>query len=171
MPALAGVFVTFASTASTAHRTHVMDCYASHSVQVLILPLRRTPVGETETASNELAMSLAGIGESSKAFMISNRAERIERALVGDKAFRRSLIYHTLLVRAHHIVLCAYKSPCLGRSTRDGRIANGRARASNVAWLGSRRAIHLGWAHGTPRDDQCQRESPKTRSDISDINE
>ena len=37
MPALAGVFVTFASTASTAHRTHVMDCYASHSLQVLIL--------------------------------------------------------------------------------------------------------------------------------------
>ena len=36
-------------------------------------------------------MSLAGIGESSKAFMISNRAERIEQALVGDKAFRRSL--------------------------------------------------------------------------------
>ena len=133
--------------------------------------LRCTPAGVPETASNELAMSLAGIGESSKAFMISNRAERIERALVGDKAFRRSLICHTSLVRAHHIVLCAYKSPCLGRSTRDGRIANGRARASNVAWLGSRRAIHLGWAHGTPRDDQCQRQSPKTRSDISDINE
>ena len=70
MPALAGVFVTFASTAITAHRTHVMDCYASHSVQVLILPLRRTPVGVPETASNDLAMSLAGIGESSEAIMI-----------------------------------------------------------------------------------------------------
>ena len=111
--------------------------------QVLILPLRRTPAGVSETASNDLATFLAIIGESSKAIMISNRAERIERALVGDKAFRRSLICHTSLVRAHHIVLCAYKSPCLGRSTRDGRIANGRARASNVAWLGSRRALHL----------------------------
>ena len=115
-------------------------------------------------------MSLAGIGESSKAIMISHRAERIERALVGDKAFRRSLICHTSLVRGHHIVLCAYKSPCLGRSTRDGRIANGRARASNVAWLGSRRAIHLGWA--TERlVMSVQRESPKTRSDINDINQ
>ena len=104
--------------------------------------LRCTPAGVPETASNELAMSLAGIGESSKAIMISHRAERIERALVGDKAFRRSMC-HTSLVRAHHIVLCAYKSPCLGRSTRDGRIGNGRARASNVAWLGSRRALHL----------------------------
>ena len=142
-PALASLFVMFASTASTAHRTHVMDCNASHSLQVLILPLRCTPAGVPETASNELAMSLAGIGESSKAIMISDRAERIERALVGDKAFRRSLICHTSLVRAHHIVLCAYKSPCLGRSARDGHIGNGRARASNVAWLGSRRALHL----------------------------
>ena len=106
VPALAGVFVTFASTASTAHRTHVMDCYASHSVQVLILPLRRTPVGVPETASNELAMSLAGIGESSKAFMISHRAERIERALVGDKAFRRNLICHIIGASASHCAVC-----------------------------------------------------------------
>ena len=107
MPALAGVFVTFASTAITAHRTHVMDCYASHSVQVLILPLRRTPVGVPETASNDLAMSLAGIGESSKAIMISNRAERIERALVGDKAFRRSLLLPYLIgASASHCAVC-----------------------------------------------------------------
>ena len=105
--------------------------------------LRCTPAGVSETASNDLATFLAIIGESSKAIMISNRAERIERAVVGDKAFRRSFMCHTSLVRAHHIVLCAYKSPCLGRSTRDGRIGNGRARASNVAWLGSRRALHL----------------------------
>ena len=52
-------------------------------------------------------MSLAGIGESSKAFMISNRAERIERALVGDKAFRRSLFLPYLIgASASHCAVC-----------------------------------------------------------------
>ena len=82
MPALAGVFVTFASTAITAHRTHVMDCYASHSLQVLIqLSGAHLQVGVPETALNELATFLAIIGESSGGMIISNRAERIERAL------------------------------------------------------------------------------------------
>ena len=73
--------------------------------------LRCTPAGVPETASNELAMYLAGIGESSKAIMISNRAERIERALVGDKAFRRTLMCHTSLYHwCVRITLCCVRT-------------------------------------------------------------